>query len=1492
MAFNSFGNAGAGNVSQGPALPEVQTEGLGFLSLAGEAKLRLSMPWSPAPSPHASLLSIASRRGLVAAAGPDGVAVASTDVVRKAFEAPKEGESETRLFTPQLKLPLPFRISQVVFSADEAYLILSAEQGGGLAVYDVNALQQGLTQPSFELPTNNESLRALVPNPRPEKAELCAVVTSEGKLLVANFKERNFVSRGASQVLREQVSCVAWSNRGKQLVAGLGDGTMCQLTPEGEVKADIPRPPQLDSSYYVSAIVWLENDLFLVFHVSTSSGPQTKCHLITKQGQSFQYQVLNDPVDPYGAEKVPHHMALRLKDFPPNLQDLLIFTSSAVPDIGLLARSKSPLCPNGPIDVFTNIELADDSKRATLPMSQNLEIHEPPAAIGVSLDLSSKDQVYKPIPTDEQDQSPGPLPGYWVLNEEGILSIWWVVYSESIRGGTTYPGLAVVEAGNIESASTPAHQTTQHGSFGVSNASPFRSAPASTAPAFGGPSTLGARSSPWGAPTATTNGTGSTAFGSTSFGNSSVAGATKPVFGASTFGMNSPAPAAPAFGQATNLGAGSSPWGSGGASTSTPAFGQVGFNNTSSGAPGSVGNPTPVNTGTGKGFSSFASQGGFAALGSNASSDKPSIFATAKPSIPEAPMDTNTSSSFPPPSSKPNPSPGNPFGSQPFKLTSAFKPDTSADNGGIETSAGEQTSFFSAGFTASIREAAEAPKSIFGEGQGLFGRSTPSKKVEPTTPTTTPSANNFFSHAPSVLGSAGPSSFPSASSGSIFGNTSAKPSALERPQAQEITPAEAPLPLESAKEITYPREDSSSTSFPFTDDTNAKNLESKPEDLPLPPDSPAPIAKPEETAALTKKATSSHAAPLPPDPVKNKAAYSGRLPPLPGDSAKPTSAGDAPLPPDPIKNKKAYSNKLPPLPAAFAGTKAAGDAPLPPDPVKESKSSTSSLSALPIAKEPSAIAGRGFKFPTNLPPVSDSDDDDLDDEPTDAASEGSGVDVAKDLSPSSTGPNRTPGYTPQGSFDGGLGGGYSTISRPDPDRRSLFSSQNPPIFPQPNALSPRSPSPIRGALPPRIMGNDHMRSFSAPGMASHILAASRKHAPSRLNGSIVGRDAALENAIMEQQQIARAKKEAEEVQILIDKEDDVVQQILRTEVKPTLYLDEFIAHSGVVPPAGDSVPAQVEAVYRDINSMIDTLGLNCRSLKAWIDGHREFSSSSRSKTDLASPDGWTLDEIEKLAHITDHVLGTALEEARVTDVEAKVAQLQDIQRELTRDCNKQADIRKIIASRLDPEQAAAYRALPLSAEQAAQQSDLRRQLGQFQTLLAQAEETLVLLKAKIVSVNSASGRGGPVPTIEAIVRTITKMTSMVEKRSGDIDVLENQMRKLRLDSMGVSRSREGSPFATPKAKKTLGSSIFSPDRSTREATPMRGSIMRHSLSSSLSGFLGDTLRTPPRKKLSGFADAEKRAVKEKRERRAAVLSKLKNSLEARGSSVVALDGVA
>lgn len=142
------------------------------------------------------------------------------------------------------------RVSQVVFSADENFLVISAESGGGLAVYGVPALMEGNKQPAFELSTHGSSLRTIVANPTPEKSDFLAVVTMSGELKMANLNSRQFMSGARGQTMNDSVTCVSWSKRGKQLVAGLGNGTCVQMTPEGNVAAEIPRPSDLEGDQH------------------------------------------------------------------------------------------------------------------------------------------------------------------------------------------------------------------------------------------------------------------------------------------------------------------------------------------------------------------------------------------------------------------------------------------------------------------------------------------------------------------------------------------------------------------------------------------------------------------------------------------------------------------------------------------------------------------------------------------------------------------------------------------------------------------------------------------------------------------------------------------------------------------------------------------------------------------------------------------------------------------------------------------------------------------------------------------------------------------------------------------------------------------------------------------------------------------------------------------------------------------------------------------
>ncbi|KAK4220078.1 hypothetical protein QBC37DRAFT_407770 [Rhypophila decipiens] len=1436
-------------------LEVIQTETLGFLTLAGDAKVQLTSRWSDVPSPTAQLLSIASRKGLVAAAGPDAVCIASTDSVRKAFEAPKTGDSEVRPFEPQARLPLPFRISQLAFTADERYLLLSAESGGGLAVYDVQSLADGATKAAFELNTNNESLRCLVPNPSPELAKHCAIVTTNGNLYMANLDDRQLVSGANGPTLRSQVSCAAWSTKGKQLVAGMADGSLYQMTPDGTEKGHIPKPPSL-GDYHVGSVSWLENNVFLVVHIANNQQDAGVYHIITRQpgeNPSFTFQKLTDPVQPFTTDKVPHHTILRLKDFPPNLQDLLLVSSTATESIGLLTRSKTPLASDNPVTgEFTTTELADDSRRAQLPMSDSFEDTYP---IGVALDFSSKNKVYKPIPADEIEESPGPLPGLWVLNNEGVLASWWVVYNDSIRSGTTYPEITATDA--------PA-PTAQ---------------PVSTSTTTALPSAL------------------SGAFASSSSASQPSLPTAAPNFGSSSFGKPS------AFGQPSlGLGAKTSVWGGGATSTAAaPAFGQSGFGS-APGTPGKLfGSGAAASPGTSGGFAGFAkpgnaggfasfakpeTSGGFASLAKGSggtfgsggpASSGASVFgsksggAFASPA-PEVSMDSDTA--FPPPSAKKADSTPS-FGSSPFVLGSTWKADPSASNDEKPTGGDKDKSLFGGGFGLSLKDAAEEPAA-----------ESKDEDMDAPTPAPVEKSRSPFGIAdqgktPSIFGKAeekssvfGTTPKPEEQASSVFG------SAFKPQENTSSLFGGAPKPQDKAKSVFDEKESTTPTATPAPQKFDFKSASASTGSNLFGTKPPASGGSGGLFGTgYIGSGTQSNIFGSPPkvkteeedDEVNLKDIPEAPLPPDTTTLQTPTKATDAPLPPDFLSKtpavKEEASTPADETPLPLKSTqKVASDMPLPPDFLAK----PTNESSFKVPPAPSSSEEGEFS----------DEEDEVDEEDAGNGSEGSGVDVAKDLSPTSGFPTQTPGFTPQSSFGGMAGSAYSTISRSEVEGRpSLFGEikNAPPLFPKPGPLSPRSPSPVRSAVRPSIF-RDSARSVSAPGLASQFLGKRSQQPQSGSGLAASMRTLPVDPNVQAQRKLAE-KREAEE-RMLFDPEDEGIQQILHSEVEPTLHMNEFLVVDQKLELddrlGREDVPVHCEALWRDINRMIDKLGLNSRSLKAFILGHSQYHEDGRHKEDLENDDDWILVEAKDLGEIIDDELAADLEDGRLKDIEQTEAAIHALARDLVKLRAKEEDIRRLMLSQTDPDQVAISKSIPLSAEQSAQQNELRRAFLNFSNLLAEAEEALTMLKTKLASAGGPSGKA-PVPTVEAIIRTINKMTTMAEKRSGDIDVLENQMRRLRFSSVGLNgaspaRSREGSPFvggASLLATPSKRASLMSPERMMRESTSSPGPYRAGT----------------PRKKVSMFTEEEKKTIRAKADKRKAMLNLLATSLEKAGPNV-------
>jgi nucleoporin NUP159 len=1152
---------------------------------------------------------------------------------------------------------------------------------------------------------------------------------------------------------------------------------------------------------------------------------------------------------------------------------LLVVSSTASSDIGLFSRSKVPLTSDKQADkvtgVFTFTEMTDDSRRAALPMTAELNDTSP---IGLAFDLSSKEKVHKPIPTYEEiNESPTPLPALMVLNNEGVLASWWFIYSDSIRQGTIYSGL--VAAGGVKPPSNsttaplqpatsafggPAKPSFGSSTFGAAPAAPAFGA-TSTPGAFGGPSALGQNKSVWGTPAATSGAFGSTATPATAFGTPSFGQTSTPSMGlgnkASPWATGSTAPQA-AFGQSGGLAKPTTPFG-----TPTASSGQ-------SASPG---------------FAAFATKGGFAAAPSSGGSifgsgSKPAESPFSKPSTGVFGSNNGTFGSGTSVFGSGSAAPSNAFSTPPattggifgtsaptdktpstlggsFVLGSTFKADASAKKDEDKPTAEPKSSFFGGNFGGALNEAAKQPIPPDTKDDDMNDDEAKPEppKAQSTTPASTPAAPKtqlFPSSTPATSGLFG---LPSTSSGPPPGKPIS--TGFSFGQSPSVTPKPGGFfaNLNTGSNPAGPKTPTAATP-PAINPFAAKT--------PL-----SPKIKQEQTIE-TPTFTKIPEAPLPPDPT-SKTIFST------GDSSNSSSMGaDAPLPPDFIPKP----SQKPELPLSLIPEKK----PIPADLIPPSD--------VPGGPEDD---GNSSEFLTE-------------DEEDEQSEEGSGEDVAKDLSPVSEA-RPSPGFSPESSFGGPKTRSsestvFGQMSKPGPlpQARSLFGEvgATAPILPPPKVQqSPRSPSPIRNAIPPRMSRPDALRSVSAPGAASQLLGAQRNGArPSATPlTSQNSYNISLEQRQAEEKRRAelKARREAEETRALDDEEDDRIHQFLSSDIEPTKILDEFEAYADrVYNEPMESIPAQVETVYRDINAMIDTLGLNARKMKAFIQGHTDlYKDEGRTRKDLEDDDEWCLVEIEDLSVIVEIELTRELESGRVKDVADKLDTCNSLQKDISRLRAKHEDVKKIVDAIRDPEQLATARAQPLSAEQSAQQNDLRREFTTFQKLLSEAEEGLTLLKANLVAHSASSSKtSGTGPTVEAVMRTITKMTSMAEKRSGDIDVLEGQMRRLRFGSVGSVGSREGSPFATPQKNnrasiRNPGSSsyglFYTPD-SVKE-TPQR---FQNSVMSSMSP-LGRSVS--PRKRVSGYTPEEKFVLRTKLARKKEVTDKLKAALAKTGTRVRTMD---
>ncbi|KAI1623616.1 hypothetical protein EDD37DRAFT_681841, partial [Exophiala viscosa] len=1383
--FGTPNNANGGsNVKDGAELQEIQTNELGFAALNGEAKLRLlPTPWpsDALPPPTSSLLSIASTKGLLAAAGPDALYITSTEKVRTAFQSPDPAKDEkTRPYTAEIKIPQA-RLSQVVFSADDSVLVVSGEQDGGVAAFQVDSLIKGRLDPAVQIPTNGQSLRALVPNPVPESAELFALITTTGNLMLLDLKAGSMRSGSNGVVLKDGASCLSWSNRGKQLVVGLADGTAVQMKPDGTVVAQIPKSTSIPPAVHVSGISWLENDTFLVIYTpnDTSDGIQPSDYYIVNREPkttNYTFQKLPEVLAPFGVERLPStHFISRLRSFPPQLQDLLIVTATTATDVGLLSKSDKPLSQEDPItSAFTFTTIEDDTRRAQLPLTPDMQDTSP---IGMAVDLSSTEKVPNPIPSEAEIlETAGPVPSLVVLNNEGILVGWWIIYNDSVRQGTTFPGLAATQAAR---GSTTTIEPSSSTTTPAQPSNPFLK---SSTPTFGNASAP----TGFGVPNAKPFGTSSPiaadkpSWASTGFGVGSSAASSGPAFGKPSFGAATPigAKPTPTFGSANALGSRIPTLSQPSSMSGTTTFGQP--------SPAGVGSSASPFARSGdasnaSGFASFSKAGGFSSFASgNADKKTQSPFGSAggKSLFGEQPKSTfgadkPTASPFA--ASKPADGQSTFGNAGAFKVQSSFHGDESAKD---DLPKPKESSGF--GFGTSLGDILNKPKGALSPTHDKEADmdddsplSEPDSEKEETP--ARPSQSSFqppqsLVTPPATLSQ--PKTTPAPPVSSLFGQT---PQDTKTPQPQATTPAWS----FGARPSTTPKETPAPAHAPIFGTKSATD----------------------ETPAAVQKS-------VPFKPFANVQEAPKIKEELPSDeeSVDLKNIPEAPLPPDPESKPRFASGDAS---GSSHGSKSSPeDAPLPP-------------AFLPVPK-----AGHDEDEQQELP----SDEEDEEDEEEDDFSsdfEGSAEDVTGELSPEDeataeqhdqvqTSPEssfKPDGRSPETSPTGGLFTKDTSKGIPQKSARPLFGEVGTaPVFAPPKPQqSPRSPSPVRHLLTTEGLRVDPSRSVSAPAHHSSIVdqrkAEYQKSALAAQAAKTKEGEAVKEKARREEIARQKAQEEAEQLQALEDDEDERLRQELERPISPTQDLDDFITYQ---PKPQDEttktgIPAQIERLYSDVNSMVYTLGINCRSLSAFLQyqqpeaTNKSWPSVLESETPMdALNDEWLLTDISRL-HEGQAALSKLLAESQVDDFGGKVQQCQAlIGRDLFELRTKLTSIRKTVHALSASDSAISA---PLSAEQSSIQHDLRKSFTSVQTKLVQVEDCISILRAKVAQSaptetgnrrDSMIGRtpSQKKPTVEAVTKTVGKMMSMAEQKSADVDLLEAHLKRLDL-SLASSSNGNG-----------------------------------------------------------------------------------------------------
>ncbi|CAG5050409.1 unnamed protein product [Parnassius apollo] len=309
----------------------------------------------------------------------------------------------------QLSIKLQIEPTYIAVNCDQEWLAVISKTM--LFVYKIVDFQNQNILPSFSIKLDvNPSTFISAVQWNPCNPDTIAIACFDGTLLVSQ------VSTNQVKKLQSNVRCICWSPKGKQLVTGNNDGTLCQYKPDLSPMKTVPAPNLFEGAAVEAlAIYWIATYQFVVVYRNATDNSRPAVTIVNtpKGGQPSCYNY-EDICYSMGSNRPWYYYLQGLTQW-----NLILASSSNSMEIATL----------GSADGANWLQWCQiDEARPELPLTDKKQENYP---VGICIDTCAIHQ----LPWGENATLP-PMPLLHVLSQTGLLSIFNII---NLKNDTTTP---------------------------------------------------------------------------------------------------------------------------------------------------------------------------------------------------------------------------------------------------------------------------------------------------------------------------------------------------------------------------------------------------------------------------------------------------------------------------------------------------------------------------------------------------------------------------------------------------------------------------------------------------------------------------------------------------------------------------------------------------------------------------------------------------------------------------------------------------------------------------------------------------------------------------------------------------------------------------------------------------------------------------------------------------------------------------------------------